>query len=78
VPHLVHNEQTKLFAGMLDRVAIVCLAVGVVTPISAFVLGAPQAPMANLPRLIGSGFVWTAAFVALHQAAQNVLEDLLE
>jgi hypothetical protein len=78
VPYLVHNEQTKLFAGMLDRVATVCLAVGVATPISAFVIGAPQAPMSNLPWLVGSGAVWTAMFLALHQAAQNVLEDLRE
>ena len=78
MPHLVHNEQIKLFAGMLDRVGTVCLAVGVATPISAFVIGAPQMPMANLPWLIGSGVVWTGAFIALHQAAQNVLEDLRE
>jgi hypothetical protein len=62
VPHLVHNEQTKLFAGMLDRVATVCLAVGVATPISAFVIGPPQAPMANLPWLIGSGAVWSDVY----------------
>jgi hypothetical protein len=78
VPHLIHNEQTKLFAGMLDRVGTVCLAVGVATPISAFVIGAPQTPMTNLLWLIGSGAVWTVMFVALHQAAQNVLEDLHE
>ena len=78
VPHIVHNEQTKLFAGMLDRVGTVCLAVGVATPVSAFVIGAPQVPMPNLFWLIGSGVVWTGAFIALHQAAQNVLEDLRE
>jgi len=78
VPHIVHNEQTKLFAGMLDRVGTVCLAVGVATPISAFVIGPPQVQMPNLPWLIGSGLVWTGAFIALHQVAQNVLEDLRE
>ncbi len=78
MPHLVHNEQIRLFAGMLDRVATVCLAIGVATPVSAFVIGAPHAPMTNLPWLIGSGVVWTAMFIALHQAAQNVLEDLRE
>ena len=78
VPHIVHNEQTKLFAGMLDRVGTVCLAVGVATPISAFVIGPPQVQMPNLYWLIGSGLVWTGAFIALHQAAQNVLEDLRE
>jgi hypothetical protein len=78
VPHLIHNEQTRLFAGMLDRVGTVCLAVGVVTPVSAFVIGAPAVPMANLPWLTGSGAVWTAMFIALHQAAQNILEDLRE
>ena len=78
MPHLVHNEQTKLFAGMLDQVATVCLAVGVATPISTFVISVPQSPMANLPWLIGSGAVWTAMFMGLHQAAQNILEDLRE
>ena|ERR1700742_2796387 len=39
VPHLIHNEQTKLFAGMIDRVGTVCLAIGVATPVSAFVIG---------------------------------------
>ena len=78
MPHLVHNEQTKLFAGMLDRLGTVCVAVGVATPISAFVIGAPQTPIANLLWLIGSGAAWTVMFVALHQAAQNVLEDLRE
>src|SRR5262245_29014041 len=65
-------------AGMLDRVGTVCLAVGAVTPVSTFVIGAPQVPTMNLFWLIGSGVVWTAMFIALHQAAQNVLEDLHE
>ena len=78
VPHLIHNEQTKLFAGMLDRVGTVCLAVGVATPASAFVIGSPQVPIPNLSWLIGSGAVWTAMFIALHQAAQSGLEDLRE
>jgi hypothetical protein len=78
MPDIVHNEQIKLFAGMLDRVGTVCLAVGVITPISAFVIGAPEVPVSNLPWLIASGAVWTAMFVALHEAGQYVLEDLHE
>ena len=78
MPHIVHNEQIKLFAGMLDRVGTVCFAVGVATPISAFVVGAPLLPMTNLPWLIGSSFFWTIAFLTLHQTAQDVLRELRE
>ncbi len=32
--NLVDNEQTKLLAGALDRVSIVCVTVGIATPLS--------------------------------------------
>jgi hypothetical protein len=72
---LVHNEQIKLFAGMLDRVGPVCFAVGVATPISAFVVGM-QPTASNLTLPIISGVIWTAAFIALHWTAQLVLKGL--
>jgi hypothetical protein len=78
MPHVVHNEQIKLFAGMLDRVGTVCFAVGVATPISAFVVGAPLLPVRDFTWLVGSGVVWTAMFIALHWTAQAVLKDLRE
>jgi DMSO/TMAO reductase YedYZ heme-binding membrane subunit len=75
VPDAVRIERIKLFAGMLDRAGTVCFAVGVVTPISAFIIGMPQMPTVDA-RLAASLAVWTAVFVVLHGAAHYVLEGL--
>jgi len=77
VPDIVRSEQIKLFAGMLDRVGTVCLAVGVVTPISSSILGGPPLPV-NFSGVLTGVMIWAALFIALHWAAQYVLEGLQE
>jgi hypothetical protein len=78
VADIVRTEQIKLFAGMLDRVGTVCFAVGVATPISAFLIGAPQMPVVSIPWLIASIVAWSIVFIALHRAGHNALKDLRE
>ena len=77
MPDIVRTEQIKLFAGMLDRVGTVCVAVGVVTPISGSMLGGLSLPV-NFPGLIIGVATWAALFVVLHWTAQYVLEGLQE
>jgi len=69
VPDAARLERIKLFAGMLDRVGTVCFAVGVVTPISASIIGMPQMPVIDIAQLAASLAVWTAVFVILHARA---------
>lgn len=77
MPDIVRNEQIKLFAGMLDRVGTVCVAVGVVTPISGSMVGGPL-PAVGFSWLVASIVIWSVVFLTLHRAAQYVLGSLQE
>jgi hypothetical protein len=56
----------------------VCFAVGVVTPVSGSIVGGPPLLPVNFAWLITGVAIWTAVFIALHRAAQYVLESLRE
>ena len=51
MPHIVHNEQTKLFAGALDRIGTICIAVGVAPILSAVLVGVPNIQVTNAQAL---------------------------
>lgn len=74
-----HNEQTKLFAAALDRAGSVCVAVGTIQPVYAFLAGPSNLMVASDPALIWkSAACWGLAALVLRLAAQYVLESLRE
>lgn len=79
MPHLVENEKTKLLASALDRVSTGCFVVGVLGPYGAIMYGtSPFVLRLGDRAFIFSIFIWFAAGVAIHNAAQWVLESLQE
>ena len=70
---LVRNEQTKLTATFLNGIAIAAVAVGIIAPGTAAVLGTASPTLALL-----SGSIWRAIGSALHIGARRVLRRLIE
>ena len=73
--NLVRNERTKLLANALDRASTACLAVGILAPVSASLLG--SGPTEAAGGLILSFAGWTATAVVLHLGARRLLGDLV-
>ena len=74
----VEREQTKLFANALDRASTACLAVGVLTPISAVFFAAPgysSTPIWIIEFGVGA---WMLCTLALHSMAMRALRGLQE
>ncbi len=73
----IHNEQTKMQAGLLNSVAGGCLSAGTITPFGLLTFGAAPTHLrlwlwvVAVAILIGMGF-W------LHRAALKRLEGLRE
>jgi hypothetical protein len=74
----VEREQTKLFANALDRASTACLAVGVLTPISAVFFAIPgysTTPIWVVEFGVGA---WMLCTLALHLMAMRALRGLQE
>ena len=74
--HLVHNEQVKLFATLLNTVAAASATVGVLTPFSAAILNGGNA-MLSFRSGVYAAF-WLTLRNLLHGAARRVLKGLKE
>ena len=70
---LVHNEQTKLTATLFNGIAIAAIAVGIIAPGTAALLGTTSPTLALL-----SGGIWLVVGSALHLGARRVLRRLIE
>lgn len=69
----IHNEQTKLLATGVNNVAVACIVIGFVTPISGMGFGAANAP----PLSIGTvAFAWILAGSVVHWLARRTLRSL--
>ena len=74
----VEREQTKLFANALDRASTACLAVGVLTPLSAVFFAMPgysTTPIWIIEFGVGA---WVLCTLALHSMAMRALRGLQE
>ena len=71
----VHNEQTKLLATGLNNVAVACIVIGVVTPISAMSFGVASAPPLSF-RAGAFAVIWLMAGGCLHWCARHALRRL--
>lgn len=74
--HLVHNERVKLRAAVLNGLAIVCLATGVVQNVFVFGVGSINGQTISISPSIAILFV-PIGFI-LHAIANSVLGDLKE
>jgi hypothetical protein len=71
---IIHNEETKLLAGQLDRLATTCVTVGIAGPVAASLYGIPTAVSVELFVLYA--VVWLVTAVFLHHLARRVLKGL--
>jgi len=76
VPHLVHNEQVKLFATLLNTVAAASATIGVIAPFSAVIINGKS----DMFSLRGVAYVtfWMTLCIVLHGIARQVLKGLRE
>jgi hypothetical protein len=74
-PQTVHNEKTKLLAGLFNSGAIACVAAGIVGRTAAFFYGVPPTVNALLFALFA--IVWLVVAAALHGMARLALNGLL-
>jgi hypothetical protein len=72
--NLIRNERTKLLAAALDRVSTLCVAAGIVPPLSGFIYGGRGLSLST----VAACYIWLLAAVALHLGAQRVLGRLQE
>jgi hypothetical protein len=75
MPGPVQTEQTKLFANLLNAVAVSVSTVGVFTPTAIIVYGIGEPPK-NASFLSGLVCVFLAFSLLLHILAQRVLRNL--
>ena len=71
----VHNEQTKFLATGVNNVAVACIVIGFVTPISSMGFGAANAPPLGLDT-IGFAVAWLLAGSGIHWLARRTLRSL--
>ena len=71
----VHNEQIKLLATGFNNVAVACIVIGVVTPISAMSFGVASAPPLSF-RAGTFALVWLLAGGCIHWSARHALRRL--
>lgn len=70
---LIHNEQTKLTATLLNSLAVAAIAVGAIAPTVAFIVGTATMSAAAI-----SGGVWLTIGFILHLMARATLRRLKE
>ena len=74
---LVENEQTKLLATALNTAATSCFTVGIATPIAGYLYNVGGLQVTLSAWILITGLViWSAAAVALHMTARQVLRRL--
>jgi hypothetical protein len=79
MPHLVHNEKTKLSATMFNTLAVASIVVGFITPVVTL-------SMRDRTQLYGAFFdstlwimlTWIAVGAVLHWFARSILGRLQE
>lgn len=74
--NLIHNEQVKLFATLLNTVAAASATIGVLAPFSTAILNGGSATL-SLRSGIYAVF-WLTLCGLLHGAARRVLKGLKE
>ena len=72
---LIHNEQTKLTAGALDRISTAAIAIGVIAPVVAATFGAPGYSGRAALILFSGG--WFVVGIGLHLLGRAILRRLI-
>lgn len=70
---LVRNEQTKLTATWLNGMSVAAVAVGVIAPFTAALIGTTSFAVAFI-----AGAIWMTAASVLHLGARGILRRLIE
>ena len=70
---LIHNEQTKLTATLLNSIAVAAIAIGGIPPTVGFIVGTT-----TLSGAVVSGIVWIAIGFGLHLVARAALRRMIE
>jgi hypothetical protein len=73
---LIHNEQTKLTATLLNNVAMAFVAAGVVTPLIAYFYGIGAGAPIGVWRPSGGAAIWFLTGIGIHLAARRILRSL--
>lgn len=71
---LIHNEQTKLLAGALDRASTACFTVGVAAPAAAAIY--TRSTVLDILTFALAAAVWLTAAVVLRLIARSILKGL--
>ncbi|MEX0409290.1 hypothetical protein ABGN05_26975 [Aquibium sp. LZ166] len=71
----VHEAKIKLTSDTVNRLAISCVVVGVITPVAGALLGIASVPVSVFAFATGSFFI---AGVLLHLWARRILDRLSE
>jgi hypothetical protein len=73
---LVHNEQTKLLAALLNTLAGGVILAGVIAPLAALSFGLTSAPGIAPVWVYGLNVIWLSVGAGLHYIARLVLRRL--
>ena len=73
---LIHNEQAKLSATLLNNLAMAFIAAGVVTPLIAYFYGVGGSAPIGVIRLAAGAGIWFLTGIGIHLAARRILRSL--
>jgi len=76
VANLVHNEQVKLLANLLNTMAAASVTIGVIAPFSAMIFKGGDATLSLRTGVYA--IFWLTVWAILHAAARQVLKGLRE
>jgi hypothetical protein len=75
MPHLVHNERSKLVANALDRASTASIAAGIFAPVATATLGQSQV---SWDQAAASVVFWLVCAAILHIEARRQISTLRE